>query len=124
MRRFLLVAILAASALLLRANPEEAPLTADQIVQKHTEALGGAEKLNAIRTLVATGKASILGQTEAQLMIQVKRPNLMRLEITFRGQKIVQAFDGVTAWTRARAVPFSHSVQRTGDRESIGFAKQ
>jgi outer membrane lipoprotein-sorting protein len=98
-RRFLPIAILAASALLLRAAPEEAPLTTDQIVQKHTEALGGADKLNAIRTLVVTGKASILGQTEARLMIQVKRPNLMRLEITFRGQKIVQAFDGVTAWT-------------------------
>jgi hypothetical protein len=97
-RRSILIATLAASALLLRGTPET-PLTADQIVQKHIQALGGAAKLNAIQTLVVTGKASILGQTEAPLSIQVKRPNFLRLEITFQGRKVVQAFDGVTAWT-------------------------
>jgi outer membrane lipoprotein-sorting protein len=98
-RPFPTIAALAASALLLLATPEETPLTADQIVQKHIDALGGGARLNAIQTLVVTGKASILGQTEAPLTIQIKRPNLMRLEIAFQGQKIVQAFDGVTAWT-------------------------
>jgi outer membrane lipoprotein-sorting protein len=103
-RRFFLIATIAASALLLwavplRPAPDSAPLTADQIVQKHVEALGGEAKLNAIQSLVVTGKASILGQTEAPLTIQVKRPNLLRLEITFQGRKVVQAFDGVTAWT-------------------------
>ena len=99
MRRFFLIAILAASALLLHAVPDETPLTADQIVQKHVEAIGGTTKLNAIQSLVVTGTASILGQTEAPLTIQVKRPNLMRLEITFQGKKVVQAFDGTIAWT-------------------------
>jgi outer membrane lipoprotein-sorting protein len=98
-RRSFLIAILAASALLLRALPDETPLTADQIVQKHVEAIGGKAKLNAIQTLVVTGTASILGQTEAPLTIQVKRPNLLRLEITFQGKKVVQAFDGTIAWT-------------------------
>jgi outer membrane lipoprotein-sorting protein len=103
-RRLLPIAIIAASVWLLAAPlppvPEEAaPLTADQIVQKHVEALGGSTKLNAIQSLVVSGKASILGQTEAPLTIQVKRPNMMRLEMTFQGRKIVQAFDGVTAWT-------------------------
>jgi hypothetical protein len=98
-RPLLLITALAASTLVLRAAPDSAPLTADQIVQKHVEALGGVVKLNAIQTLVVTGKASILGQTEAPLTIQVKRPNSLRLEMTFQGRKIVQAFDGVTAWT-------------------------
>jgi outer membrane lipoprotein-sorting protein len=98
-RRLLLIATLAASALVLLATPEETPLTVDQVVEKHVEALGGAAKLNAIQSLVVTGTASILGQTEAPLTIQVKRPNLMRLEMTFQGRKIVQAFDGTTAWT-------------------------
>lgn len=98
MRRVLAFANLLACALLVRAAPEEAPLTADQIVQKHIEAIGGTDKLNAIQTLVVKGKASILGETEAPLTIQVKRPNLMRLEMVFQGQKIVQAFDGATAW--------------------------
>lgn len=98
MRSCFLVAGLAAYALLLPAAPEETPLTADQIVQKHVEAIGGTAKLNAIQTLVVTGTASILGQTEAPLTIQVKRPNLMRLEINYQGKKVVQAFDGTTAW--------------------------
>lgn len=98
-RRCFLLAALAAWALVLPAAPPETPLTADQIVAKHIAAIGGIEKLNAIHTLVVTGKASILGQTEAPLSIQVMRPNRMRLEITFQGKKVVQAFDGTTAWT-------------------------
>jgi outer membrane lipoprotein-sorting protein len=98
-RRGLAILTLAACALLLHAVPDETPLTADQIIQKHIEALGGTAKLNAIQTLVVTGKASILGQTEAPLTIRVKRPNLLRLEMTFQGKKVVQAFDGTAAWT-------------------------
>lgn len=98
-RRAIFIVMLAACALFLTATPQETQLTADQIVQKHVEAIGGVAKINAIQTLVVTGKASILGQTEAPLTIQVKRPNLLRLEIDFQGRKIVQAFDGVTAWT-------------------------
>ena len=86
-RRSVLIAMLAACALLLSATPVETPLTADQIVQKHVEAIGGMAKLNAIQTLVVTGKASILGQTEAPLTIQVKRPNLLRLEMTSKAVK-------------------------------------
>jgi outer membrane lipoprotein-sorting protein len=97
--RCLLPAVLAAYALLLPAAPQETPLTAEQIVEKHVAAIGGVEKLNAIHTLLVTGKASILGQTEAPLVIQVMRPNRMRLEITYQGKKVVQAFDGTTAWT-------------------------
>jgi outer membrane lipoprotein-sorting protein len=97
--RRLPLAILAVCTLLRYVAAEETALTADQIVQKHIQALGGPAKLNAIQTLVVTGKATVLGQAEAPLTIRIKRPNLMRLEMNFQGQKIVQAFDGVTAWT-------------------------
>jgi outer membrane lipoprotein-sorting protein len=103
-RRLFPIATLAACALWLTAAPVETTLTADQIVQKHVAALGGVTKVNAIQTLVVTGKASILGQAEAALTILVKRPNLMRLEMTYQGRKIVQAFDGQTAWTINPAV--------------------
>lgn len=99
MGRFFLIAGWAVYALWLPPAPQESTLTADQIIQKHVQAIGGIDKLNAIHTLVVTGKASILGRTEAPLTIQVMRPNRMRLEITYQGKKVVQAFDGTTAWT-------------------------
>jgi outer membrane lipoprotein-sorting protein len=120
-RRCIFVAPLAACALLLPAAPEESPLTADQIVQKHVEALGGIAKLNAIQTLVVSGKASILGQTEAPLTIQVKRPNLLRLEMTFQGKTVVQAFDGDIAWT---INPLGNSEPKQSSEEDTRAAQE
>ncbi len=78
---------------------EKPELTADQIVQKHIEALGGLDKLKAINTLSASGKATMAGgQMEAPMVMQMKRPSSMRMEMTIQGKKIVQAFDGTTAW--------------------------
>jgi outer membrane lipoprotein-sorting protein len=100
MSRCLLVTVLCVPAILLTpARAQEADLTIDQIVQKHTEALGGAEKLKAIQTLTVTGKASLMGgQIEAPVTMKVKRPAQMRMELAVQGQSFVQAFDGTTAW--------------------------
>ena len=81
------------------AVAQEADLTVDQIVQKHTEALGGAAKLKAIQSFKATGKASLMGgQIEAPVVLQIKRPNSMRMDMDIQGKSLVQAFDGTTAW--------------------------
>ena len=63
-RRSVLVAMLLACALQLAATPGETPLTADQIVQKHVEAIGGEAKLNTIQTLSGQRQSFRLGQTE------------------------------------------------------------
>ncbi|MGI8741337.1 MAG: hypothetical protein ACR2NN_01970 [Bryobacteraceae bacterium] len=74
-------------------------LTLDQIIQKHVDALGGMDKLKAITTFSATGKATMNGgQMVAALVMQMKRPSSMRVEMTIQGKKIVQGFDGATAW--------------------------
>ena len=84
---------------LLALGQDKPELTLDQIVQKHIEAIGGLEKVKAISTLSATGKASMQGgQMEAPMLMQMKRPSSMRMEITVQGKKIVQGFDGTTAW--------------------------
>jgi outer membrane lipoprotein-sorting protein len=74
-------------------------LTADQIVQKHLDALGGVEKMKAMKTARMTGKAVLGGgQIEAPMVMQVKDPRSMRIEMTLQGKSLVQAFDGTTAW--------------------------
>jgi len=78
---------------------QETNLTLDQIVQKHIEAYGGADKINAVQTMKATGTASLSGgQIEAPLILLSKRPNSTRLELSVRGKSFIQAFDGTTAW--------------------------
>jgi len=105
---FRIVILLSLSALFFSpAAAQQADLTIDQIVEKHTEALGGADKLKAIQTVILTGKASLMGgQVEAPVVMRVKRPDMIRMDLTVQGQSFIQAFDGSTAWVLN---PFSGS---------------
>lgn len=96
MFRFLAATILCASALL---YAQDAELTVDQIVEKHTQAVGGVDKLKAIQTITVTGKAVLMGgQLEAPIVIKVKRPASMRTDVSVQDKTVVQAFDGTTNW--------------------------
>jgi len=54
-------------------KPEQ---TVDQIVEHHVDALGGIEKMRAIQTFSATGKASMMaGRIQAPMVMQMKRPS-------------------------------------------------
>lgn len=73
--------------------------SADELIQKHIEALGGYEKMQAIKSLKMTGKMVMSAGMESEMTRIHMRPNLVRMHITMQGQTIVQAFDGDTAWT-------------------------
>jgi outer membrane lipoprotein-sorting protein len=73
------------------------PLTADEIVAKNIAAKGGADKLKAVNSFRITAAATVQG-TITPMVIELKRPNLRRQEVTLNGQRIVQAFDGTNAW--------------------------
>lgn len=71
----------------------------DEIIEKHIEALGGMEKLQAINTLKMSG-TMVMGAMgiEGQFTRQMKRPHFVRMDIGFQGQNMVQAYDGENAW--------------------------
>ena len=71
--------------------------TADEIVARNIAAKGGAEKLRSVDSVRITAAATVQG-TITPIVIELKRPNLRRQEVTLNGQKIVQAFDGTHAW--------------------------
>lgn len=71
--------------------------TADEIVAKNLAAKGGLEKWKAVTSLKMTGTMAIQGK-ELPLTIYSKRPNLMRHEMSLQEFRVVQAFDGTTAW--------------------------
>jgi outer membrane lipoprotein-sorting protein len=70
----------------------------DQLIAKYLEARGGLAKIQAIQTMRVTGKM-MAGPQELPISFEFKRPNQVRLEITFQGQSIVQAFDGKQGWS-------------------------
>ena len=71
--------------------------TADQLVAKNLEAKGGVEKWKAINSLRMIGTISVQGK-QLPLTISSMRPNYMRHEMNLPDLRIVQAFDGKTAW--------------------------
>jgi outer membrane lipoprotein-sorting protein len=71
--------------------------TVDEIVAKNLQAKGGAEKWGSVNSVRMTGKVAVQGQ-EMPLTVYAKRPNLNRQEISLPDGKVVQAFDGTTAW--------------------------
>lgn len=88
------------------AAPAAAQTTADEVIARHIEALGGMEKLKAVKSVRMTGKMTVGPGIEAPIVMELKRPNAMRLDITLQGMTGSQAYDGTTGWT---LMPFQGS---------------
>ncbi|HMQ91334.1 MAG TPA: outer membrane lipoprotein-sorting protein [Flavilitoribacter sp.] len=69
----------------------------DEILNSYFENTGGLEKWRALETTRMTGKIS-MGPMEFAGVISSKKPNKQRVEVDVQGQKVVQAYDGTTAW--------------------------
>ena len=81
-----------------QAPPAPAALpTVDEIVAKNLQAKGGAEKWQTIKSVKMTGMMIQQG-TEMPMTVYAMRPNFNRQEITTPGGKVIQAYDGTTAW--------------------------
>ncbi len=72
--------------------------TVDEIVAKNTQARGGLEKLKAVKTMKMTGRITVGPGSEAPVVMEMKRPNKVRLDITLQGMTLSQAYDGKQGW--------------------------
>jgi outer membrane lipoprotein-sorting protein len=70
----------------------------DDLVARHLTAVGGADKLKAIKSVKITASTSMQGM-EFTTTVYVKRPGLMRSDTVVQGQTITQAFDGSKSWS-------------------------
>lgn len=68
--------------------------TADEIVKKALDARGGAVKIKAVQTERMTGRITFAPGLQGALVVELKRPNKMHMEITVEGQTIVRIYDG------------------------------
>jgi len=93
MRRVLLaVAVLTLFSTSLSAQ------TADEIVAKYIKTVGGADKIQAVKTLRRTGRFTGGGGFEAAIVEENKRSNMVRQEFSLQGLTGVNAYDGKTGW--------------------------
>ncbi|HXL79489.1 MAG TPA: hypothetical protein VN951_01335 [Pyrinomonadaceae bacterium] len=93
MRRVLLMM----AGLALLAAPASAQ-TAQEIVAKYIKTVGGAEKIQAVKTLRRTGTYNGGGGFEAAILEENKRGNMVRQEFSLQGLTAVNAYDGHTGW--------------------------
>jgi outer membrane lipoprotein-sorting protein len=82
--------------------------TADELIAKNLEAKGGLPKIKAVQTMRLSGTMPVGPGVEAPFVMELKRPNQMRLDFTYQGMTATQAFDGKVGW---QVMPF------TGKRE-------
>src|SRR5438874_1449603 len=101
------------------------PMTVDEIVARHLEARGGAQKLAAVQNIKVSGKAFFGGDdfTSTAEFAQVrKRANQIRTEVTLQGLTRIDAYDGQQSWSvdpfQGRKDPF-----RTTADEARGLAQ-
>ena len=72
--------------------------TAEEIVAKFTDAIGGKSQWDSIITEKMTGTIKINDMMEFKFVSYAKKPNLSRVEINAMSMNIIQGFDGTTAW--------------------------
>ncbi len=71
----------------------------DEVLARHYEAMGGLENTKAVAAVQLNGTATVPMQgLQLSMTIYQQRPNRVRVEQTIEGTKLVQAFDGETAW--------------------------
>jgi outer membrane lipoprotein-sorting protein len=93
MSKKLLLSLCAVALLTVSASGQ----TADELLEKNLKAMGGKDKLAALKSVKMTGKMK-MGPMEAPFSMTKARPSGMRVDFTIQGMTGTQAYDGTTGW--------------------------
>ena len=74
------------------------PKTADEIIARYIEAVGGRARIDSVQSLRMTGRNVHLGG-ESLMRAVYQRPNKLRIEFISQGVTSIHAFDGEVAWS-------------------------
>ncbi len=105
--------LLAAPLAAQQAQQPKPQLTADQVIARYQQRVGGMARLQAIQTLRRSGKYYAPGGLEIAFRQENKRPNKVRTSFTLQGMTAVVAYDGTSGW---KVQPFGGKK----DAEAVG----
>lgn len=90
-----------------------ATLTADRIVEKNVAARGGLEAWRKVQTMAWTGHLETDNPSAPMrpFVLEYKRPNKSRFEITGEHEKSVRVFDGAAGWKMRTSSSVAPSVK-------------
>lgn len=71
----------------------------NEVLAKSTAARGGEKAIKGLTSLVKEGSMSMAQGMDLNFTEVTKRPNKFRMDLSFQGMAITQAFDGTTAWS-------------------------
>ena len=72
--------------------------TADDVIARNNDAKGGLAKQKAVQSARLTGRATVGPGIEAPIVIEMRRPKSLRIDIAVQGMTITQAYDGAVGW--------------------------
>jgi len=95
--------IFASAFILLATSAASFAQTANEIVAKHIEAMGGADKWKAVKAMEMNNKFTVQGMDIESKTVIVSGKSL-RTDISVMGQEIISAIDGETGWAQQPAM--------------------
>jgi hypothetical protein len=72
--------------------------TVDEIIAKNNDAKGGLAKQRAVQSVRMTGRMTVGPGIEAPIVVEMKRPKRVRIDVAIQGMTITQAYDGASGW--------------------------
>jgi len=120
MRRMIAILALAASTTAAAESATAPELTAEQIIEKNVAASGGLEAWRKVQTMIWVGHMERPGAPMSSMpfVLQQKRPNKTRFEITGVGQRSLRIFDGTHGWKVRPASDGSPDVEAYTPQEA------
>lgn len=96
--------------------------TAESVITKHLEAMGGTGRLQSAKTFQSTAVSYEGDKQVSTVTIHRARPNMVRYDVDQGGKKMTKAFDGTQGWwAEGSAAPQQASAEKSAKMAEGAF---